>query len=105
MIDFLLASFVCFFAMYGIAVTLRDILEKFRCKDEFNGLEHCIYVKNAEKNVEVYIRDIIFKYPNMKNLIVVDMDSTDGTYEILERLRKEFEFMRVIKYQNLDLLE
>ena len=102
MINFLLACFVCFFAMFGIATTIRKILEMFVDKSEFDGVEHCIYLKNAEKTVEAYVRDIVFKYPNMKNLVIVDMNSTDNTYAILEKLQKKYEFIRIIKYSELE---
>lgn len=101
MMNFLLACFVCFFAMFGIATTLRKILEYYKDKSCFDGIEHCIYLKNAEKSVEGYVRDIIFKYPNMKNLVIVDMNSTDNTYAILEKLQMEYDFIRVIKYSDL----
>ena len=101
MVNFILACFVCFFAMFGITTAIRKILETFKYKSNFEGVEHCIYLKNAEQSVEGYVRDIVFKYPNMKNLVIIDMNSTDHTYEILEKLQKEYEFIRIIKYSEL----
>ena len=101
MLNFLLLCFVYFFAMFGIAIVFGKVLRMFKSKSDFDGIEHCIYLKNAEEAVEGYVRDIISKYPNMKNLVIVDMDSTDHTYEILEKLQKEYEFIRIIKYSEI----
>lgn len=97
MINFFLASIIWILAIYGIISIVKDILIKIKYKNILNGVEHYIYVKNAEDSVEAYVRDMIFKYPDMKNFIIVDKNSQDNTYKILEKLKEEYNFITIQK--------
>lgn len=97
MINFFLAIIMWSLSIYGMISIIKDILLKIKYKNILNGVEHYIYVKNVEESIETYVRDMIFKYPNMKNFIIIDKNSQDDTYKILEKLKEEYNFITIQK--------
>ena len=63
-----------------------------------------IGVKNQEKDIEWILRSIVFKIlygkeETIKDIMVVDLDSTDNTKEIIKRLEEECECIKVINWK------
>jgi cellulose synthase/poly-beta-1,6-N-acetylglucosamine synthase-like glycosyltransferase len=102
MLDILIQSLVCFFAVYGaiqmgfnIYNTLTDIQYK---KDDIYII---VTVKNQQDTIEGIIRSIVWRSLNnhhggtVPNILVVDMGSTDDTLKILNKLCGEYDFIQV----------
>lgn len=74
----------------------------------FNGTDFIITVHNQENNIEYFLKLFVYKmlYSNMDviDIIIVDLNSTDKTLEILKEFSKDFEFIKVLtldEYKNL----
>lgn len=95
-----------FFAILGFAGLVRRIIQaafdRIQAKKRYYVL---MTVKNEETAIEGILRSVVWSYLNEKNgsmlpeIIVVDLDSTDGTYEILSRLSEEYPFIHPLTRQ------
>ena len=104
MLDIILISIFTFFAFYGILHITMDIASGVaqRRFSELARSHTVITVKDRENDVEGIIRSLAWKQLNLAScgtipeLYAVDLGSCDGTYEILERLALEYDFLRVL---------
>lgn len=59
-----------------------------------------ITVHNQENNIEYFLRVFIYKMLyynlNISEIIIVDLDSTDNTLNILKTFSKDFDFIKVL---------
>lgn len=90
-------------AIYGALTFLLSILGAFRTRLHLKGskLKLVLVVKNSEKYIEYLIKDIILKFLSdraipIEELAVINMNSTDDTGAILEKLQKDFECMELL---------
>ena len=103
MLDFFTNGVIWIFAIYGLIEIIKTIY--YICtytKLESDGIYFIIAVKNEEEKIEAFLRSILFrmlygKEEYIKNIIVTDLDSTDNTKEIIEKLSKD--------YKNINLLD
>jgi len=104
MLEFICYSLVWIFAIYGFLEVLKIIFFTFmKMPTNSNGIHILIGVKNCENYIETFLRTFYFKILNYNNtkdnsIIVVDMNSTDNTKNILKKLNKDFGF----EYKELD---
>ena len=99
-------------AFYGLFEILKSILNIFMCtRLHTDGIYFIIAVKNQENNIEVFFRNMMFKiiYGRenfIKNVLVVDLNSTDKTKEILEKLQGDYEKIKILNLKECkDLME
>ena len=95
-----------FFAILGFTGLVHRIIqvifERMEAKKRYYVL---MTVKNEENAVEGMLRSVVWTHLNQRNgsilpeIIVVDLDSTDGTYEILNRLSEEYAFIHPVRKQ------
>ena len=69
-----------------------------------NGIYIIVAVKNQANQIEGFIRTTLFriiygKEENIKNIIAVDLNSTDETKQILEKLSNEYENIKVANWK------
>jgi len=73
-----------------------------------------ITVNNCEDYIEGYLRSLIFrirhgKEKHINKIIIIDLDSKDNTKSIIEKLERDYEFIKLIdlqEYKNItDLKE
>ena len=65
----------------------------------FNQYQQKNAAKNQEERIECFTRNIICKLlygkeELTKGIIMVDLDSTDDTYEIISKLAKDYNFIK-----------
>lgn len=109
MLNFVLTSILWILALYGLFEIIKGVVRIHKYpKVCFNGTSFIITVHNQENNIEFFLRLFIYKmlYYNMSipEVIVVDMDSTDNTLNILRTFSKDFYFINVLtleEYKNL----
>ena len=84
-------------AVYGVLSLILNIADslRFRGNDRNKGLKLALLVRNQEQSVEGFIRalflnDSIKRFLPDGKLHAVDLDSTDDTADILERLKGEY---------------
>ena len=106
MLYILETTFFWFFAILGFVGLMHRIIQAIFGKLE-KKKRFCVLmtVQNEEKEIEGMLRSVVWSYLNQKNgcilpeIIVIDLDSTDGTYEILQRLSEEYPFIHPITKQ------
>lgn len=103
--NFVLNSFIWTLAFYGLFEIIKNVI--YICsytKLHSDGIYMIIAVKNQEKKIEGLMRSILFrllygKEDNIKDIIVADLDSKDGTKQILCRMQKEYDILKVTSWK------
>ncbi len=104
MLNFILNGIIWVLALYGLIEIIKTIYYACICsKIKTNGIYFIIAVKNQEKQIENFMRSTIFrilygKEENIKEIIVSDLGSTDNTKEILEKLKRDYEFLNLLDW-------
>lgn len=104
--DFILGSIVWTLALYGLFEIIKNMI--YICsytKLKSDGIYMVIAVKNQEKKIEGFMRSILFrllygKEDCVKDIIVADLDSKDETRQILNRMQKEYDILKVIDWKD-----
>ena len=98
-------------ALYGLFEIIKNIL--YICtytKLSINGIYFLVVVKNQEENIEGFLRSLLFRIiygkEEVKNILVVDLNSKDNTKKIVENLEKEYEQIKLLNWKECrELLE
>ena len=102
----LLLCIVCILAAYGLLSLITGLAESVRCR--ISGVRPevrvVVLVQNAEEQIEYIVRnavkkDIQSKMLSDKKIVFVDMNSEDKTYELLDKLQKNFSSIEALSYQ------
>lgn len=111
MLYILLEYVVYLLAVYGLLVLVIGSAELVRCR--ISGcrpkVRIVLLVKDVEENIEYIIRnavkkDFASKVLSDKNIAIVDMNSADHTYELLEKLQKDFLNIEVLKFEEKTII-
>ncbi len=104
--DFVLNAIVWTLALYGLCEIIKTIIYISSYTNlKSDGLYVIIAVKNQEKKIEGFMRSVLFrllygKEEYIKNIIVADLDSKDDTLEILKRLQKEYNEIKISDWKS-----
>ena len=98
-------------ALYGFFEIVKNVI--YICtytKLNTKGIYLLVAVKNEEENIEYFLRNMLFKIiygkEEIKNIMVVDLNSKDNTRKIVENLEKEYEQISVLNWKECrELLE
>ncbi|MDO4392676.1 MAG: glycosyltransferase [Clostridium sp.] len=109
MLDFILTSLLWIFALYGLFEIVKTIVHIRRYpKVSFTGTSFVITVHNQENNIEYFMRLFIYQMLyynlNIPEIIIVDLDSTDNTLNILHTFAKDFNFITVLSLEEYSSL-
>ena len=104
--NFILTSIIWTLALYGLFEIIKNIIyicSVIRLKSD--GIYMVIAVKNQANKIEGFIRSILFRFlygkeNDIKNIIVADLDSQDETKQILNRMQKEYDILKVIDWKD-----
>lgn len=103
----LLECIIYLLASYGLLMLIMNIFDMLRCRIRGRrpAVRIVLLVKNAEEQIEYIVRNSIRKeYASKvlsdKNIMIVDMNSEDNTYEYLERLEKSFCGIEALQYED-----
>lgn len=104
MLDFILTSILWILALYGLFEIIKTIIHIRKYpKISFTGTSFVITVHNQENNIEYFLRLLIYQmlYYNLSipEVIVVDLDSTDNTLDILRAFANDFNFITVLSLE------
>lgn len=108
--DFIINTVVWTLALYGFFEIIKTII--YICsytKIKSDGIYVIIAVKNQEKQIEGFIRGILFrllygKEEYIKDIIISDLDSKDNTLQILNKLQKDYECIKVSNWKECEEL-
>lgn len=99
--DFILNTIIWTLALYGLFEIIKTIINIYTYTNlKSDGIYVIIAVKNQENKIEGFLRSFLFrviygKEDYVKNIIVADLDSKDDTINILNRLEKDYEYIKV----------
>ena len=104
MLDFILTSILWILALYGLFEIIKTIIHIRKYpKISFTGTSFVITVHNQENNIEYFLRLLIYQmlYYNLSipEVIVVDLDSTDNTLDILRAFANDFNFITILSLE------
>lgn len=105
MIEFIINGIFWILALYGLFEIIKNIIYICTYTNlKSDGIYVIIAAKNQENRIEGFLRTILFrliygKEECIKDVIVTDLDSTDDTMKILNRLSKEYECLKVVKWK------
>ncbi len=105
MLDFIFKGIVWVLAIYGLIEIIKTIMYTYTyTRLKSNGIYLILAVKNQANKIEGFMRTTLFriiygKEENIKNIIAVDLNSTDETKQILEKLSSEYENMKVANWK------
>ena len=103
--DFILNTILWTLALYGLFEIIKTIINIYTYTNlKSDGIYVIIAVKNQEQKIEGFMRSFIFrviygKEDLIKNIIVTDLDSKDETINILNRLEKDYECVKVTNWR------
>ena len=105
MLDFILNGILWTLALYGLYEIIKNIIYICTYTNlKSDGIYIIIAAKNQENKIEGFLRTILFrimygKEDCVKDLIVTDLDSTDDTMKILNRLSKDYDEIKVVNWK------
>ena len=103
--DFILNTILWTLALYGLFEIIKTIINIYTYTNlKSDGIYVIIAVKNQEDKIEGFMRSFIFrliygKEEYIKNIIVTDLDSKDETINILNKLEKDYECIKVTNWR------
>ena len=110
--DFIFNTILWTLALYGLFEIVKTIINIYTyTKLKSDGIYVIIAVKNQEDKIEGFMRSFLFKViygkeDLIKNIIVTDLDSKDETINILNRLEKDYECIKVTNWRECkDIIE
>ena len=100
---------ICILAVYGLLTIIHNISEfvSSRLAGHRPKVRVVLLVQDAEEQIEYIVRYVVKQeYADRalsdKKLIIVDMDSTDNTYVLLEKLQNNFPSIQVIRMSDME---
>ncbi len=103
--NFIINSLLWTFALYGLFELVRQIINIVTYTNmKADGIYIIIAVKNQEERIEGFLRSCLFKLlygkeEYIKDIIVADLDSTDKTREIVNKMSLEYECVRITNWK------
>ncbi len=103
--EFIINGIVWTLALYGLIEIIRQILYIFSyTKLKSDGTYIIIATKNQENTIEGFMRTLLFriiygKEENIKDIIFVDLDSKDKTLEILKKMSKDYDYIKISNWK------
>jgi len=96
-------SFLAIFGLIQLCINAYAILNKI-CFDKVDGagdVHIIVTVKNQQDAIEGIVKSLVWKSLNneyggiVPNILIIDMGSTDETPKILEKLHRDYEFIKI----------
>lgn len=103
--EFVLNTIFWTLALYGLFEIVKNIIYISTYTNfKSDGIYVIIAAKNQEEKIEGFLRSFLFKIiygkeENLKNIMIVDLQSKDNTKEIAKRLTKEYDHVEVVNWK------
>lgn len=105
MLNFILNGIIWVLAIYGLIGLIKTVIYTYTYTSlKPDGIYIIVAVKNQANKIEGFIRTTLFriiygKEENIKDVILVDLNSTDETKQILEKLNNEYENIKISNWK------
>jgi len=106
MLDFILKGILWVLALYGLAEIIKTIIYTYTYTGlKADGIYLVVATKNQEKKIEGFIRSFLFKLiynkeDNLKDVIIVDLNSTDETKEIISKIGNDYDNVKISNWKD-----
>ncbi len=106
MLEFIINTIFWTLAIYGLFEIIKNIIYiSTYTKFKSDGIYVIIAVKNQEEKIEGFLRSILFKIlygreEYLKNIIVADLNSNDNTKDIVRKLSKDYDILKVTSWKD-----
>ncbi len=108
--NFIINCIFWILALYGLIEIIKSIFYISSCNKIHNdGINIIVTTKNQENKIEGFLRFLNFrllygKEECVENIIVLDLNSTDKTKNIVENFSKESSNVRLINWKEFEEL-
>ncbi len=105
MLDFIINAIFWILALYGLFELIKNIIYICTYTNlKSDGIYVIIAAKNQENKIEGFLRTLLFrimygKEDCVKDVIVTDLNSTDDTMKILNKLGKDYDNIKVTNWK------
>lgn len=105
MADFIINGILWTLALYGLIEIIKTLIYIFTYTNlKTDGIYLIVAVKNQQEKIEGFLRTVLFrllygKEENIKEVIVTDLDSKDETVDILKKLQKDYDCLKVTNWK------
>lgn len=105
MFNFIINGIFWVLALYGLFEIIKNIIYICTYTNlKSDGIYVIIAAKNQENKIEGFLRTTLFrimygKEECVKDVIVTDLNSSDDTMKILEKLSKDYEGIKVVNWK------
>ena len=106
MLEFITNTIFWTLTIYGLFEIIKNIIYiSTYTKFKSDGIYVIIAVKNQEEKIEGFLRSILFKIlygreEYLKNIIVADLNSSDNTKDIVRKLSKDYDILKVTSWKD-----
>ena len=103
--EFIINSILWTLALYGLFEIIKQLIYMYTYTNlKADGIYVIIAVKNQEEKIEGFLRSTLFKIfygkeETIKNIIVADLNSTDKTKEIVDKISEDYECIKTTKWK------
>ena len=103
--EFIINSILWTLALYGLFEIIKQIIYMYTYTNlKADGIYVIIAVKNQEEKIEGFLRSTLFKISygkeeTIKNIIVADLNSTDKTKEIVDKISEDYECIKTTNWK------
>lgn len=105
MLDFFINAIFCTLALYGLIEIIKNIYYICTYTNlKSDGIYLIVATKNQEKQIEGFIRNILFrliygKEEMLKQIIVADLGSIDKTKEIVDKIGMDYNQIKSVSWK------
>ena len=105
MLELVVFGIVWTLAIYGFIEIIKTIyFYLIHTKLNSNGIYLVVAVKNQEEKIEGVLRSILFRFiygreESINDIIVTDLGSQDRTPEIIDKLGKDYESVKILNWK------
>lgn len=105
MLNFILNGIFWVLALYGLIEIIKNIIYICTYTNlKSDGIYVIIATKNQENKIEGFLRTLLFrimygKEECVKDVIVTDLNSTDDTMKILNKLSRDYDNIKVTNWK------
>ena len=106
MLEYILNGILWVLALYGLFEIIKTIIYTYTYTNlKADGIYVIVAAKNQEKRIEGFLRSLLFriiygKEESVKDIIVVDLNSTDETKKIMEKLSGDYDVIKMSNWRD-----
>lgn len=110
MLDYIINCIFWVCALYGFIEIIKNIIYIHSCNSiKTEGIHIIVAVKNQENKIEGFLRSLNFrilygKEDSIENIIVLDLNSSDNTKQIIENISSDYSNIKIVNWKEFNEL-